>query len=253
MARRDPPVRRTKQDVADAALALFCERGYHAVTVDEIAAAAGVTKGAFYYYFADKEDLATDLWRALWTRLAAAAVAVFDPELDVATNLKRCLRAVIDAVSGLEEARFFLRDAWVLPSVEVAGRSDQRRATMVLSDFLQRSASVGGLDGLDARAAAPVLLGAFAEAMLHILSTGRAEPALAVLDRVIDAVVGPAGAHPRSVEAPPDPLAASAGQTRSTRTSTGTPRRAATLGGGRGERRVAADQAVSAEHRRSAR
>jgi len=206
MARRNPPVRTTKQDVTEAAMALFCARGYHAVTVDEIAAAAGVTKGAFYYYFADKDDVATDVWQALWRRLAAAATARYDPDDDVATNLKRCLRAVIDEVSDLGEARFFLRDAWVLPSVEVAGRSDQEQATTVLASFLGDAAAVGALGDLDATAAARVLLGAFAEAMLHILSTGQAEPTLSVLDRVIDAVVGPAGASPRRVAAPGDPL-----------------------------------------------
>jgi DNA-binding transcriptional regulator YbjK len=66
MARRDPPVRHTEQDISEAALKLFCERGYHAVTVEEIVSAAGVTKGAFYY-FADKEDLASPT-RRTWPK-----------------------------------------------------------------------------------------------------------------------------------------------------------------------------------------
>lgn len=36
---------------------LFAENGYAAVSVDEVAAAAGLTKGAVYYQFKDKTDL----------------------------------------------------------------------------------------------------------------------------------------------------------------------------------------------------
>lgn len=220
-------MRTTKQDVADAGLALFCERGYHAVTVDEIAAAAGVTKGAFYYYFADKDDLAADLWQALWRRLAAAAAARYEPDADVAVNVKQCVRAVIDAIGDLGEARFFLRDAWVLPLVEVAGRTDQDRASAVLASFFGDATSIGVLAGLDPEAAARVLLGAFAEAVLHILSTGDADPALAVLDRVVDAVLGPPGPTPRRLPAPGDPLAAP-----SATAPARAPRRPAAEGGG---------------------
>lgn len=196
MARRNPAVRRTKEEVAGAALALFCDRGYHSVTVDDIAAAAGVTKGAFYYYFADKEDLAKDLWHELWTRLAERAESAFDPQADVASNLKGCFRALLEALSGLGEARFFLRDAWVLPAVEVAGREDQEAAVKLFGSLLEDAKAAGGLAGLEVEAVSRVLLGAYAEGVLHILTTGDPEPTLAVLDTVVDAVLsGQAGSR----------------------------------------------------------
>jgi AcrR family transcriptional regulator len=46
----------TKADILDAARALFAERGFEPVTVDEIAVAAGCSKGAFYYHFKTKEE-----------------------------------------------------------------------------------------------------------------------------------------------------------------------------------------------------
>lgn len=48
---------RTTSAVVDAALSLFAERGYAAVTVSEVAAAAGVAERTLYRYFADKEEL----------------------------------------------------------------------------------------------------------------------------------------------------------------------------------------------------
>src|SRR4051794_40600447 len=41
----------------DAAATVFAEHGYRAASVDAIASAAGVTKGAVYWNFDSKEDL----------------------------------------------------------------------------------------------------------------------------------------------------------------------------------------------------
>lgn len=46
----------------EAATALFHEREYTDVTVDDICAAAGLTKGAFYYHFSSKEELHNQLY-----------------------------------------------------------------------------------------------------------------------------------------------------------------------------------------------
>ena len=60
-ARRAPRWRRRPQarpeEIADAGLRLFAERGYLNVSVDDVARGAGVTKGAVYHHFAGKEAL----------------------------------------------------------------------------------------------------------------------------------------------------------------------------------------------------
>jgi AcrR family transcriptional regulator len=43
---------------------LFAERGYHPTSVADIVAALGVGKGVFYWYFASKEELLTELLKA---------------------------------------------------------------------------------------------------------------------------------------------------------------------------------------------
>ncbi len=63
-------------EIVEAALALFSEKGFAATRLDEIAARAGVSKGALYLYFATKEEL----FRAVVTQAVApdlARVAAF--------------------------------------------------------------------------------------------------------------------------------------------------------------------------------
>lgn len=55
--KRDLNRRQRVQDLIEAGLNLFLERGIEAVTIDEVAREAGMAKGNFYRYFRDKADL----------------------------------------------------------------------------------------------------------------------------------------------------------------------------------------------------
>src|SRR3546814_18112556 len=58
----------------DVALRVIREKGYHATTVDELCAAAGVTKGAFFHPFKSKEDVAVQDARQ-WFEVTGALFA----------------------------------------------------------------------------------------------------------------------------------------------------------------------------------
>ncbi|GAA1007456.1 ScbR family autoregulator-binding transcription factor [Streptomyces thermogriseus] len=57
MAKQDRAIR-TRRAILTAAAKVFEERGYQAATITEILTTAGVTKGALYFHFQSKEDLA---------------------------------------------------------------------------------------------------------------------------------------------------------------------------------------------------
>jgi AcrR family transcriptional regulator len=67
-----------KAELIEAAQALFFEKGYDATSVDEIIRRAGISKGAFYYYFPSKEAVL----EALAERMAVAAIERVQPLLD---------------------------------------------------------------------------------------------------------------------------------------------------------------------------
>ena len=95
----------------DAAMELFAEQGYGATSIPEICARAGLTKGAFYSNFANKDALFLALldrsWarRAEWIRRAMAA----GRELVAASGRRRAVPdLVVDRQWTLVSAEFSL-------------------------------------------------------------------------------------------------------------------------------------------------
>lgn len=103
---RTPRAVREAQMVA-AAERLFSERGYHGVSMDEIAAASGITKPMLYDYFGSKEGLLLAcVERArgrLFEEIAAAVRGAGDPE--------SALRAGVEAFIAFADRQ---RETWVV-------------------------------------------------------------------------------------------------------------------------------------------
>jgi len=55
--------RQTRQRLTEVGLKLFLDQGYEATTLDQIAAAAGVSRRTIFHYFAQKEDILL-AWKA---------------------------------------------------------------------------------------------------------------------------------------------------------------------------------------------
>jgi len=68
-AARDPVD--TRRRLVEAAVRVIREKGYVATTVDDLCAAAGVSKGAFFHHFADKQALALAAAEAFSARAAS--------------------------------------------------------------------------------------------------------------------------------------------------------------------------------------
>ncbi|MCP2299309.1 transcriptional regulator, TetR family [Nocardia amikacinitolerans] len=87
MSLRDRKKERTRRAIADAALRLFAERGFDAVTIADIAAAAEVGTRTLHRYYSGKDELLfaeDDEHRAELARLLAERPAGEDPETTLA-------------------------------------------------------------------------------------------------------------------------------------------------------------------------
>jgi len=87
--------KRTRRDLLAAARRAFAELGYGGATIDDIARAAGCSKGAYYFHFATKEEALlalVDEWVESRTRRlqkaagAASVVALVSDLLSSSTN-----------------------------------------------------------------------------------------------------------------------------------------------------------------------
>lgn len=63
---------RLHDDIYEAAMSLFYERGYEEVTVDEICEKAGISKGTFFRYFESKFGLVDEFNQRIAARIDAA-------------------------------------------------------------------------------------------------------------------------------------------------------------------------------------
>ena len=82
---------RTADEIATAAFSLFAERGFAVTTVEQIAAAAGVSTRTFFRYFPTKEDVVFGDHAAAVARLRAALAEAEPGE----PPLRRVRRAVL--------------------------------------------------------------------------------------------------------------------------------------------------------------
>jgi AcrR family transcriptional regulator len=71
---RERKRQQTRERLTRAAMALFLERGFEATTLDDIAAAADISRRSFFHYFASKEDVVF-AWQEETTAALIAAVA----------------------------------------------------------------------------------------------------------------------------------------------------------------------------------
>jgi AcrR family transcriptional regulator len=96
MATRVESAAATRRALLDAAAELLDLGGPEAVTVREVAARAGVTRGAPYRHFADKDSLLTGVATESWERIGDQVRALrTDPALSATEKLRGALRALI--------------------------------------------------------------------------------------------------------------------------------------------------------------
>ena len=128
------------QELLDAAWELFCERGYDAITIDQVAERAGYSRKPVYTLFGDKQMLFFELWTRRFVGMADLTVSLFDPALLLRENLRRI--AELGAERGqqgeprkLEGLLFFVIQTITLGRPELA-----EHVTQLFEDALLRLA-----------------------------------------------------------------------------------------------------------------
>lgn len=165
MASTAPRTRLSREDRMEQTLSiasrLFAERGYAAVTMDEVAAEVGVTKPLLYNYFGNKEGLcAACVERAGDALLAAIGTAVAETA-DPAGAMRAGGQAFFDFVDGERAAWAVIFDESVPRDSRVAERVAAYRGRILALV----TASILGQAPPDIREAAATEVEALSEAI----------------------------------------------------------------------------------------
>jgi AcrR family transcriptional regulator len=180
--------RATRTRVLEAALGLFERQGYEATTVEQVAAAAGVSHMTVFRHFATKEAL---LLSDPYDPVIAGAVAAQPARLGTLERVRRGLVDVVGAMDPAEdaEARRRIRIAAGVPSLR-AGIHANNEAT---EDAIVEALVHDGTGTFPARVAASACLGAISSALLW---WGATDDVRSLRDLVVEAldVLSPASA-----------------------------------------------------------
>lgn len=94
-SRRERKRGRRIAEILTAAAELFGERGYDAVSLEDVADRLDVTKGSLYYYFATKDELGTAAIEALGRQWTARLEHLAEAEAQAGRPAAQRLRAII--------------------------------------------------------------------------------------------------------------------------------------------------------------
>lgn len=159
----------TTRTLVATARALFAEKGYPHVTLGDVLAKAGVSKGALYHYFESKEDL----FRAVLAQVheeIARTVGTVDDE-DRWTRLTKGCRTFLAAATDVRNQRIILVDAPAVLGWETWRELDAMTSMRHLTELLQELVDDGTIVDQPVTPLAHLLSGAMNEAALWLAAS----------------------------------------------------------------------------------
>jgi AcrR family transcriptional regulator len=143
-----------EDQVRAAALRLFKEKGYHATSMRDIAAAVGINKGSLYSYIKSKEDLLIPVFeQAQGVLLSQIEQISADASQSPTERLKRAIHAHVTAVAdNLDVLTVYLSEWRQLATESLATNRDQRaRYAFLFHEILRDGVASGEFRPMDTR------------------------------------------------------------------------------------------------------
>lgn len=187
------------------ARALFAAEGYANVSTERVLIASGVTRGALYHHFADKQALFEAVFEATCADVAARTLAGADAPNAVEGLLAGCV-AFLRACAEPGITRIYLIDGLSVLGFARWWEIDLRHALGALRVGVEAACAERGLtDPVEVEGLFTLLSGAVNQAGLSVgaaddpaARAAELEPGLAHLIRAVFGVPGPAGAPARA-------------------------------------------------------
>jgi AcrR family transcriptional regulator len=192
--------RRTQKERSEATIAellaaarrLFAEQGYAATSLEDVADAAGVTKGAVYHHFKGKQDLFRAVYEREQQALAEVSFAAYQRRRDPRQGFHDACRAFFEASLDPAVQRITLTDAPSALGWEGMREIEDRYSMAMIIAGLQRAMDEGVIDKRPVEPLAHLIFGATCEGIMLVAASDNqratAREVLTELKRLIDAV-----------------------------------------------------------------
>ena len=158
----------TRALLISVARELFAERGYAGTATEEVVRRAGVTRGALYHQFRDKQDLFRAVVEDVQQSIMAQVVATLAPITDPWEAMRAGIGAFLDACMDPAVQRIVLLDAPSVLSWETWREIDARYGFGLVRNALQGLIGLGLIEEQPVDPLAHMLLGALSEGGLVI-------------------------------------------------------------------------------------
>jgi AcrR family transcriptional regulator len=154
---RERKRQQTRERLTRMAMALFLERGFEATTLDDIAAAADISRRSFFHYFASKEDVVF-AWQEEITAALVDAVAARPAAESMLTAAENAILAMVRQLEPGEAIAMaqLKRDN---PALQARDQVKYEKLERALTDALARRAG-HKTEKLKARLVAMIATGA---------------------------------------------------------------------------------------------
>jgi TetR/AcrR family transcriptional regulator, regulator of mycofactocin system len=169
---RETPRHLLQARIGHAALALFRKSGFDSVSVDQIVAKAGVSKGAFFNFFPTKADALLVYFRELDGRIDKLRSRL-DPSRPLATLEEFFVKAeaILRGEGSLLDA--LSRAIWSHPTLMKADRVSAKQDRRAFADFFERARDAGTIAVADPAVAADAVGDLWTGSILMWLAAGR--------------------------------------------------------------------------------
>jgi AcrR family transcriptional regulator len=187
---RERRKRLTAAELEAAALRLFGERGFDAVTVDDIAAEADVSRRTFFRYFASKEDVLLADHQVQLARLREA-MAARPPDEPILTALRNALLSITGDFEDRRE-RVILRGRIMreTPSLQARSLVHQKAWEDAMQEMVADRLGVDALADLRPGVVAATALAAMRVAFNNWLNAGATGDLIALTADALDLLDG---------------------------------------------------------------
>jgi AcrR family transcriptional regulator len=169
----------TRGALLSVARELFAERGFAAVSTEEIVQRAGVTRGALYHHFRDKRDLFRAVFEAVEQRVVEKIAGVALSEADLWERQLVALRAFLDVCLEPDVQRIVLVDAPSVLGLETWREIEAAYGLALVRTGLQSVMDAGLIERQPVEPLAHLIFGALTEAGLMIARSDDVELARA--------------------------------------------------------------------------